>query len=282
MKQLVNIFLGTTLISSLGIAEATAPSPLQSETEKIPKPFFIKIPNTTLSVQMRPVNIKKEDKLIHIWVSEKEITWELYDAFVFKQDRAQEKKSDSIARPTKPYMTADRGWGHAGFPVISVSPKGALAFANWISNISNKKIRIPKVSEWKAIWDAGKIDSRRARMYGWTKENSEKQTHRCATMSADINGIYDMLGNVGEWCLDKKQNPVLVGGSWKDPGKSCGPNLQLIPDSSWNATDPQLPKSIWWLADASWAGFRVVCDDLKPFKKIRKEPKIENKENFNE
>jgi hypothetical protein len=38
-------------------------------------------------------------------------------------------------------------------------------------------------------------------------------------------------------------------------------------DSSWNASDPNLPKSRWWLSDGSFVGFRVVCEvgaDGKP------------------
>jgi hypothetical protein len=31
-------------------------------------------------------------------------------------------------------------------------------------------------------------------------------------------------------------------------------------DASLNATDPQIPKSMWWLADGGFVGFRVVCE----------------------
>jgi len=29
----------------------------------------------------------------------------------------------------------------------------------------------------------------------------------------------------------------------------------------WNMTDPQYPKSRWWLSDAPFVGFRVVCEE---------------------
>lgn len=220
--------------------------------------FSIKIPNTTLSIKFIPIKLKNVDKEEYIWISEKEVSWELYDALVFKQDRPKDETLDAIARPTKPYMTADRGWGHNGYPVISVSPKGAAALAKWLTKISAKQIRIPKMNEWIAIWNAGNIDLRNWKKHGWCKENSQNKTQPCGKMAPDKNGVYDMLGNVGEWCLDEQNHPILIGGSWKNSYKKSGPNSKLKPEKSWNATDPQLPKSIWWLADASWAGIRLV------------------------
>jgi hypothetical protein len=50
-----------------------------------------------------------------------------------------------------------------------------------------------------------------------------------------------------------------MGGCYKDAaGSPC--SMQKIPVPEWNDTDPQIPKSIWWLSDAPFAGFRVVCE----------------------
>ena len=34
----------------------------------------------------------------------------------------------------------------------------------------------------------------------------------------------------------------------------------------WNITDPQMPKSTWWLSDCNFVGFRIICDpaEAKP------------------
>ena len=37
-----------------------------------------------------------------------------------------------------------------------------------------------------------------------------------------------------------------------------GAASRRVQDASWNETDPQLPKSRWWLSDAPFVGFRLV------------------------
>ena len=85
-----------------------------------------------------------------------------------------------------------------------------------------------------------------------------------------------MLGNVMEWTLDayapytagperdpwiKATQPygqVARGGSWNDPAGQLTCEARVASDPSWKQQDPQLPKSIWYLTDAQWLGFRLV------------------------
>ena len=55
-----------------------------------------------------------------------------------------------------------------------------------------------------------------------------------------------------------------MGLSYQDatPTELC--SAQKTPVPEWNDTDPQIPKSIWWLSDAAFAGFRVVCETPPP------------------
>ena len=87
-----------------------------------------------------------------------------------------------------------------------------------------------------------------------------------------------MQGNVMEWTLDayapltpapgllvnpwtpstKPYPQVVRGGGWMSDASQCQCTSRVGSDASWKMQDPQLPKSIWYLTDAQWLGFRLV------------------------
>ena len=86
------------------------------------------VPGTAVELVMKPVPGAGET----LWVMENELTWNLFDIFIFRLDEKKGKSSpasDAVTRPTKPYIAVDRGFGHDGYPAISMSFKGALQFA---------------------------------------------------------------------------------------------------------------------------------------------------------
>jgi hypothetical protein len=61
------------------------------------------------------------------------------------------------------------------------------------------------------------------------------------------------------WVLGTNAYPhVTRGGSWNDTPEKLRSAARLASDKSWKQQDPQLPKSIWYLTDAQFLGFRVV------------------------
>ena len=68
-----------------------------------------------------------------------------------------------------------------------------------------------------------------------------------------------MSGNAAEWCHGP-EGPVTRGGCYRDRREAVGCAARVPPVPAWNASDPQLPKSEWWLADGGFVGFRVVCE----------------------
>jgi len=201
-----------------------------------------------------------------------EITWDMYDAFVFAMDRAETEKDppDAFARPSKPYILMDRGFGHAGYPVISVSFRGASEFCRWLSTRTGKRFRLPTEAEWRhaargGVEAAQATDSADAlEASAWYQANS-KQRGRASTRpvgkkSANGFGLHDVLGNAAEWTVGADGKGVLRGGSFKEPAGAVSLEARVPDDPAFNSTDPQIPKSVWWLADGPFAGFRVVCD----------------------
>lgn len=247
----MNRAMQTPVYIVLALAATPAVTPASEPTG-----VTLTVPGTRHSIDMRPMPDSKA------MVSAHEVSWDLYDTLVYRLDEGADEPEGNgvVTRPTKPYLMADRGWGHAGFPAISVSHRGAEAFCKWLSAKTGRAWRLPTVAEWTALCASSGITPRTVESYAWCKSNSKRKTHSLGSRQPDANGLYDLHGNVSEWCTTDGGGFVLMGGSFKDhiDATPCGIRKEPIPE--WNDTDPQIPKSVWWLSDAPFAGFRVVCD----------------------
>lgn len=193
-----------------------------------------------------------------------EVTWNLYDLFAHELDAAEPGATvDAASRPSRPYGAPDYGWGHAGYPAISVTRQATEAFCKWLSKKTGKTYRLPTEAEWvrAAELAAGKNASPATiETMTWHSGNAKDTTHAVATRKADALGLYDLFGNAAEWVIPTDGTLVTRGGSFRDPIASTGPAARAVQDSSWNERDPQIPKSRWWLSDGPFVGFRIVSD----------------------
>ncbi len=234
------------------------------------------LPNSVVKIQMIAIpggTVKIDGKDVVVkpyWIAETETPWEAFDAFVSsgKASKAYDQTEfapDAIARPSKSYILPDLGWGHAGYPAINLSYTSVEMFCRWLSSTTKKKYRVPTEAEWELACRAGepstwKPDKAQIDSSAWYIENSNHMTHPIAKKLANKFGLYDMLGNVGEWATDARGEPVLCGGAFKDEVSLISPLTRRRWEPKWQETDPQIPKSRWWLSDGPMVGFRIVCE----------------------
>jgi formylglycine-generating enzyme required for sulfatase activity len=194
-----------------------------------------------------------------LWIGRTEVTWDLYDAFALSRADSTEQRraADAVARPTRPYGAPDYGWGHAGFPVISVAYTAAEAFCTWLSARTGKRYRLPTESEWEQAASAAAAGKAVADL-AWHSGNSSSTTHAVATKPPDALGLHDLFGNAAEWVTVRSGRPAVRGGSFRDAPSAVGPSARSVQDNTWNERDPQIPQSRWWMSDAPFVGFRIV------------------------
>jgi formylglycine-generating enzyme required for sulfatase activity len=232
-----------------------------------------KIPGSTVSIDMVPtpagefkVEGKDPVKIKALYVSTTEIPWDAYDIFCFQLDMTDKEKAagvDAKSRPSRPYGDQTHGFGHAHYPAIHITRFAAEGFCLWLSKKTGHTYRLPAEAEWTYLCRAGgdghadDLDK-----VAWFADNSDSKAHPVGKKQPNGWGLYDMLGNVAEYVEipgePKDAKPTACGGSYDDDAKDVTCNARKVQTPDWNSTDPQNPKSKWWLSDGPFVGFRIV------------------------
>jgi formylglycine-generating enzyme required for sulfatase activity len=222
------------------------------------------------------------------WMGADEVTFDEYNLFFNDVSLSQNIITDAVTRPSSPYIDMTLGMGkEGGFPANSMQQYGALMYCKWLYKNTGIFYRLPTEAEWEYACRAGTTtvfpfgdDTAKLREYAWYSSNSENRYHKVGLKKPNAWGLYDMLGNVGEWVLDQYQpdyyvtisdkavNPLrqpdtrhprtVKGGAYNEEAKDLRSANRRMSDPVWNRRDPQIPRSRWWNADAPFVGFRIV------------------------
>lgn len=229
------------------------------------------------------------------WMGAFEVTRDEFDFFYTDETTSENSTVDAVTRPSPQYVDLSWGMGkEGGYPVNSLSQYAALMYCRWIYNKTGIFYRLPTEAEWEYACRAGTTtryffgnDEKQLDKYAWYIDNSNKKFQKAGLKLPNAWGLYDMLGNVSEWTLDhydenrmknmpdKADNPFVVpekakypkalrGGSFSNAEIELRSANRLQSDPLWNRRDPQIPKSKWWLTDASGVGFRIIRPLVQP------------------
>jgi formylglycine-generating enzyme required for sulfatase activity len=135
----------------------------------------------------------------------------------------------------------------ANYPAEYVSWNDAVAYCKKLSEKEGKTYRLPTEAEWeyacragtKTTWSFGN-DEKALDSYAWYRENAwdihERYAHQVGLKTPNAFGLYDMHGNVYEWCHDYygayycKQSPE------KDPMGPESGSFRVLRGGSWGLT----------------------------------------------
>lgn len=192
------------------------------------------------------------------YMSAAEVTLEQYDAFC-----------DAIGRPE----ANDSGWGRGEMPVSNIGWEEATAYCRWLSQQLGMDIHLPSEAQYEFAARGG-IQGHGYRYsgsnylddVGWFVGNSQGRPHRVGSRMPNELGIYDLSGNVWEWCSDW-YHPSYVGApasdsSWND--QDMNTPYHVVRGGSWNSSSYNCRVSVrndgtstGWVNSA---GFRLVRD----------------------
>ena len=207
------------------------------------------------------------------WMSRYEVTLGQYRKFLQETDDASgvdwESEDCPLHKDSSYSLSGNRFGTDHKQPMVEVSWDGARAFIDWLSNKTGCDFRLPTEAEWEYVArSGGKEDKYSGGSHidrvAWYVENSKSSTHVVGTKAPNSLGMYDMSGNVWEWCEDiydkdayskhQRSNPVYEsygsnrvfrGGSWKNGAHYCRSTnrLWVTPGSTLNTLGFRLART---------------------------------------
>jgi formylglycine-generating enzyme required for sulfatase activity len=192
------------------------------------------------SFQMGSTNGQPDEQPVHtvhitrpFYIAKYAVTFEEYDRFC----------DDTIG-----IRTPRDSWGRATRPVSGVNWYDAVKYCNWLSekegltpcyNVKGKLTecdfsangyRLPTEAEWEYAARGGPksqgyeyAGSNNVDEVGWYEGNSDDQTHPVGQKQPNELGLYDMSGNMFEWCWDWYGEDYYASSPASDPtGPSSG------------------------------------------------------------
>jgi sulfatase modifying factor 1 len=146
---------------------------------------------------------------------------------------------------TEPWKGEDYVKEGPDYPAVYVSWDDAVAYCKKLSEKESKTYRLPTEAEWeyacragaKTTWSFGD-DENKLGDYAWYRENAwdidEKYAHQVRLKKPNAFGLYDMHGNVHEWCHDYFEEDYYKQSPAKDPTGPTSGSSRVLRGGSWD------------------------------------------------
>jgi formylglycine-generating enzyme required for sulfatase activity len=141
-----------------------------------------------------------------------------------------------------PYKPGDEGWGRGRRPVINVCWADAKAYVAWLSKKTGKDYRLLSEAEWEYCCRAGtttsshfgdEISTSQAQFSGRGKYGLAGRTVEVGSFQPNEFGLYDMHGNVEEWCEDNWHEGYEGAPNDGSVWQGGNPSLRVLRGGSW-------------------------------------------------
>lgn len=171
----------------------------------------------------------------------------------------------------KAFMGSNPSWTKAdNMPVEWVNWVTAQKFIRKLNAFSGKKFRLPTEAEWEYAARGGNRShnylysgSDDINEVAWWQDNSGDKLHPVGTKRPNELGLYDMTGNVYEWCSDW-QAPYTSGAQTNPKGPQTG-SWRVMRGGNQSSSDSEcgvMTRSQCMPDIATCCGLRLVCDRL--------------------
>jgi len=196
-----------------------------------------------------------------------EVTNGQYRAFL--KSRGYDGSGDTDSDYLKHFRGGSRMSTESNYPIVWVSWKNSSAFCRWLSQICGMTLRLPTEAEWEYACRAGTTtprsfgsDSCALSDYGWHVGNSGDKTHPVGRKRPNSWGLYDMHGNVWEWCQDWYDEKYYAHSPEEDPPGPSGGDFRVVRGGSCGDNPGSVRSALrGWDAPGltgSSSGFRLV------------------------
>jgi len=162
--------------------------------------------------------------------------------------------------------------GDPRLPVESIRLNDVQYFIRKVNSRTGKRFRLPSEAEWEYACRAGTTtrysfgdNESSLNQYGWFDGNSGGRMHPVGERLPNGWGLYDMHGNVWEWCSDWYDAGYYGKSPESDPQGSSSGNYRVVRGGSWLHFPLHMRSAHrnWFSADLrNWRiGFRLVQEN---------------------